>query len=245
MAKRTVSVRLEEATIESLDAWAAEAGATRGELVREAINTGVENMESAPEHVEETARVSRAMAKKERDRRKGWFRNNFAKGLQKAFEEELHPAEYRQSVEPYLEEAKELGELPEELQQETGCKTYIEWCESKLEYYRDAYHGSVWSHDPIEDPIGKHGGIENAREWLQRAKKITQALRQGDHGKADRLAAYAERDGVVPELILESAEARHEAGGVPSTDRAIAKEAKKAIDNSAALPGRTAEESNN
>lgn len=242
--KQTVSFRLEPRYVALLDSWAADVGASRSELIEEAVTTGIQHMDGAPEEMEEAAAVKNAIAKNQTERRKGWFRNNFSKGLQKAFEQELHPVEYRQTVKPFLEEAKELGELPPEIQQETGCKTYIEWCEEKLEYYSEAYHGSVWSHDPIENPVGQHGGIENAREWLQRAKAIRSAYVAGDRTKAERLASYAQKDDVVPEHIIESAHTALEAGEAPSLDAAVAKEAKDAIDNSAALPGREAEDSN-
>ena len=199
----TLSFRVEDHIIDALEDAAAQSRISRSQLAREALLAGLESLEGTdglevPEHLAHDAKIRRLIADNKRTRRKGKFRSEFAKQMKRSFKNNEHPEEFAKSVAGYREEAEDMGELPEPIQHETGCTTFEDWVEDKLEYYQAAYRASSWEAEPIENPLADFAGVENAREWVQRAEAIAAA-----DSRADRLrrARLAQSDGVVPEEL--------------------------------------------
>jgi predicted DNA-binding protein len=226
----TLSFRVDAEIIDALETAAAEVGTSKSGMARDALIRGLEEMEDAPDYLQQQARKERIEAEHKQERRAGWFRSNFSDGMKKAMKKNLHPAEYRQSVAPYLEEAKELGEMPAPIQRETGSETYHEWCQDQLDYYAVAYEHQLFEHDAIEGPLDEHEGMENARQWVDRAELIAEANDPSGTvaGEPSKLAQTALNDGVVPEDVkeqarraVESGEAGHLAAGVVDAAAAL------------------------
>lgn len=212
----TLSFRVEDDIIDALDQSAADSRASRSKIAREALLIGVEQLTgedgdvSVPEHVAHDAKIKRLIDQNKQIRRAGKFRSEFASQLKTSFERNEHPDEFKKSVAGYIEEAEDMGELPEGVQEETGCETYHEWVQDKLRYYRAAYQGQEFNHDPVEDPLGNHEGLQNAKSWVSRAEAIVNADHDVDGGttareKRKEMARFALEDDAVPEAIVEQA----------------------------------------
>lgn len=202
--------------LDRLDDAAADSRTSRSALAREAMLIGLEEMSDGegdldvPEHLGHDAKVRRMLARNKATRRRGKFRSEFSKQLKRSFENNETPGEFEQSVSGYIEEAADLGEIPEDVRDsmDSNATTYEEWVEEMIDYYRVAYRAQTFEHDPIDDPLGQHEGIENARQWVQRAEAIA---RKTSKGRKHELARHALSDGVVPDHIREDAE-EHENG---------------------------------
>lgn len=214
----TLSFRVEDEIITRLDDAAADSRTSRSALAREALLIGVEALSNGegdievPDHLGHDAKVRRMIAQNKAERRRGKFRSEFSKQLKRSFKNNEHPAEFESSVSGYVEEAGDMGELPEEVRADldVDVRTFEEWVEHMLEYYRVAYHSQTFDHDPIDHPLGNHEGIETAKEWMTRAENIATAERDRSGGtsaeeKQRSLARHALEDGVVPDRIEQQA----------------------------------------
>lgn len=217
MASSTLSFRVDDQIIDALDMAAEQTRAGRSKIAREALLLGLEELRDAegdvqvPEHVAHDAKIKRLIARKKRTRRAGKFRSEFSKQLKRSFENNEHPEEFRRSVSGYIEEAEDMGELPPEVAEETGCATFEAWVHDKIDYYRAAYQASTFDADPIENPLKDYEGVADAREWMDRAEAIAQPNADKKGGpsaeeKRKEAARYAIQDGVVPETVLEEAQ---------------------------------------
>lgn len=222
----TISFRLESDIVDRLDLAATEAGCSRSHLAREALLCGLRDLADegdeidVPEHLAHDAEIQRLIARNKAERRRGKFRSEFSKQLKRSFENNETPAEFRQSVSGYLEEADRLGEMPEPVRREVDAdvSTYREWCDHMLDYYNAAYSAQTFDHDPINDPLGNHEGIENAKDWVTIAENIatadpqprntdgpTYGESQEQKQRKRELARKAIKNGTVPDAILEQA----------------------------------------
>lgn len=212
----TLSFRVDTDIIDRLDDAAGQGGTNRSALAREALLVGLQHLADGeggievPEHLSHDAKVRQLIARNKKERRRGKFRSEFSKQLKRSFENNETPAEFRSSVSGYIEEAEDMGELPEGVQEEidVDATTYSEWVEDMLSYYRVAWEAQTFDHDPIDDPLGNHEGIDNARQWVQRAENIAS---ETDSGRRHELAQFAITDGVVPAHVKQQAE-EHENG---------------------------------
>lgn len=216
----TLSFRVEDDIIDALDAAADHSRASRSKIAREALLLGVEELTDAdgdvsvPEHVAHDAKIKRLISRNKRTRRAGKFRSEFSKQLKRSFRNNEHPEEFRRSVAGYIEEAEDMGELPQQVADETGCDTFSEWVQDKLDYYAAAYQASTFDSDPIENPLGSFEGLQNARSWLTEAQAITAVGHEDGYGpetirkKRTEIARGALREGVVPEQIEQQARKR-------------------------------------
>lgn len=216
----TLSFRLEDDIIDRLDDAASDSRTSRSGLAREALLVGLEEMSNGegeidvPDHLGHDAKVRRMIAKNKAERRLGKFRSEFSKQLKTSFSNNETPGEFRQSVAGYIEEAEDLGEIPEEVREsmDSDALTYSEWVEEMIDYYAVAYEAQTFDHDPIDDPLGNHEGIENARQWVDRAENIAERAEGGSYRVgAHDLAQRALTDGVIPDHIEQKAE-QHENG---------------------------------
>lgn len=211
----TLSFRLDGEIVDALDRAASENGISRSQLARECLLEGVRSLSGGegaeeievPEWLGHEAEVREMIARNREERRRGKFRSEFSKQLRESFENNETPQEFRNSVAGYVEEADRLGELPEGVAEEIAANvdTFAGWVEHMLSYYEAAYRGQNWDHDPIDDPLGKHEGIENMREWMQRAESIAEAVEERDHDLATNLARHTLQDGLVPEHVEDRA----------------------------------------
>lgn len=217
----TLSFRLKDDIIDRLDDAATQADTSRSELAREALLSGLEDMANGdgtynvPDHLGHDAEVRRMIARNKKTRRQGKFRSEFSKQLKTSFSNNEHPREFRDSVQGYIEESETMGEIPAEVAADLDAdvETYREWVDHMLEYYSAAWQSQSFDADPINDPLGNHEGIENAKDWVDRAENIANAERQNVTGDSisakDRqreMAQYALEDGVVPDQIEKRAE---------------------------------------
>lgn len=213
-----LSFRVDEEVITALDdAVADERNVSRSEFARVALLRGLEALTDeqgdvdVPDWLGHDAKVRQMIASNKATRRQGKFRSEFSKQLKSSFQNNETPAEFRDSVAGYLEEANDMGELPEGVREhaDTDATTYAEWCEEMLEYYRVAYQSQNWDHDPIDNPLGNHEGIEDARQWMKRAEAIATAGSdlgpESRREKRRKLSRQALEDGVVPEHVKEKA----------------------------------------
>lgn len=207
----TLSFRVEDDIIDRLDDAAADSRTSRSGLAREAFLEGLRVLSNeeggidVPDHLGHDAKVRQMIARNKSERRRGKFRSEFSKQLKRSFKNNETPAEFRSSVSGYIEEAEDMGELPEEVREDadTDARTFAEWCEEMLRYYEVAYRGQNFDHDPIDDPLGNHDGIENARQWMTRAENIAA---EDSRSRRRELARFAREDGVVPEHVEQHAE---------------------------------------
>jgi predicted transcriptional regulator len=208
----TLSFRVEQDIINALDEAAAESRASRSGIAREAVLVGIEQLAdedgeiSIPEHVAHDAKIKQLIARNKKTRRAGKFRSEFASQMKSSFKRNEHPDEFVRSVAGYVEEAEDMGALPEAVAEETGCETFAEWVEDKIEYYRTAHQISSYDHDPIENPLSGFDGIAGAREWLNRAEAIAAVEPSGGRTRREKqkeMARLAVQDGVVPDAIIE------------------------------------------
>lgn len=232
MGSSTVGFRLDDEIITELEDAASEASISKSELLREAVLRGLEEMKDeaggidVPEHLGHDAAVRRLIARNKKTRRSGKFRSEFAGQMKKSFKNNEHPEEFKRSVAGYLEEAEEMGELPEPVAEETGCDTFEEWVQDKLEYYAAAYEASTFEGDPIENPLGEFSGVSDAREWIDRAEAIANADNDARGGrkateKRKKMAQHAISDGVVPDGINTPEEVIEAASEVVDMTRAL------------------------
>lgn len=213
----TLSFRVDSQIIDRLEEAASDVQTSRSGVAREALLVGLELLADpetgeidVPEHVAHDAKVQRLIARNKKERRQGKFRSEFSKQLKASFKNNETPGEFRNSVAGYIEEAEDMGEIPEDVRDriDSNALTYAEWCEEMLDYYEVAYQSQNFEHDPIDDPLGNHEGIENARQWINRAENIAEAARPGGSIQLDPkvIAQRALTDGVVPEHVQEQAE---------------------------------------
>lgn len=208
--RQTVSTRLDGEQVDQLEDIATSNQVSRSEVLREAVQFYLANSGELPDHINHDAQIRRLISEHKEERRKGKFRREFSNQLQNSFERGEHPDEFEHSVAGYIEESKKMGELPPGVKEETGFSTYYEWVQRQLEYYRVAYESQEFSHDPVNDPLGQHEGLSNAKEWIEAAETI--AGREGDQRRGDtaqekreQTARLAMQDGIVPESLEDRA----------------------------------------
>lgn len=214
----TLSFRVESDIIDRLDDAAADNSVSRSQLAREALLVGLQEMDDGdgdldvPDHLAHDAKVRQMLARNKKKRRRGKFRSEFSRQLKASFERGETPAEFRDSVAGYIEEAREMGDLPEGVKERTSADvdTFSEWVDSMLEYYAVAYESQTFDHDPVDNPLGNHEGVQNARQWVKRAEAIatTTDYNGGDtpDERRRRLAENAREDGVLPEWLQQQVE---------------------------------------
>lgn len=210
----TLSMRLDADIIDRLDDAAAENNTSRSHLAREALLIGVQELAAedggldVPDHLAHDAKVRQMLARNKKQRRRGKFRSEFSKQLKSSFKRGETPAEFRDSVAGYIEEAEQIGRLPEGVREQVAAdvETFSGWVDHMLEYYSVAYDAQNFDHDPVDDPLGNHEGVENAKDWITRAENIATAESDGSAGKRERrrrIAGAARRDGVLPQHLQE------------------------------------------
>ncbi len=217
MGTSTLSFRVDDEKISAIEHVAEENHVSRSQLARTALLRGLEAMRDGdtgdievPEHLAHDAKIHRIIQENKATRRKGKFRKEFIAQLKRSFENGEHPAEFEQSVAGYIEEAEDMGDLPEPVADETGCDTFEEWVQDKLEYYAAAYQASTFDAEPIENPLGNHAGVVDAGKWLDRAEAIAEAANDPRKDET-KMARFALKDGIAPEEADTPAETVREA----------------------------------
>lgn len=214
MGSSTLSFRVDDQIIDALDELATESNVSRSQVARDLLLEAVETTEEVPDHVRHEAETRRMIQRNKAERRKGKFRSEFSKQLKSSFSNNETPAEFRSSVSGYLEESERLGAIPQDVREsmDSDAVTYREWCEEMIRYYSVAYEAQEFDHDPIDDPLSNHEGIENAKEWVDRAERIEERANGSGHSvSAHEIAQTALTDGVVPEHVEQQAQ-QHEHG---------------------------------
>jgi len=203
----TLSFRVEDDIIDALDDAAAQGRISRSQLARESLLAGLEQLAGeggeidVPDHLGHDAKIKRLIASNKKTRREGKFRSEFSKQMKRSFKNNEHPAEFEKSVAGYIEEAQDMGDLPEPIQEKTDCRTFYEWVQDKLEYYTVAYQSSNYDADPIDNPLGEFAGMQDARDWMARAEGIAACDPIAEQDKRERLARTALSDGVAPDHV--------------------------------------------
>jgi len=210
-----VSFRLDDHLIDDVEDAATQNDVAKSAIYRELVLAGAEALQGdggdldLPDHLGHDAEVRRMIQRNKATRRRGKFRSEFNEQLKQSFSgsECETPSEFKQSVSGYIEEAQDLGELPDDvadaIENEHGerFETYAEWVEWMVEdYYPAHYHAQQFDGQHISDPLGSLSGVENATEWVDRMEAIAEPIQHAD--RRDR-ASYALKDGVVPEHVEE------------------------------------------
>jgi predicted transcriptional regulator len=221
MGSSTLSLRVDDDVIDALDAMTADSPASRSALAREAVVEGLKHLDGVPDWVENDAEAQSIINQNKRESWEGAFRSEVVNRLKASFESDRTPAEFEKSISGYIDEADRLGKMPEETAADApdGVETYREWVGYMLEYYRTAYDAQEFDHDPMNNPLGNHEGIDRAGSWVEATENIERAGRDAPPSEARKKRRQAARaaleSGDVPAHVKERAHerARSQDGG--------------------------------
>lgn len=217
-----VSFRLDDQLITDVEDASQRNDVPKSEVYRELLMAGAEALASddadasidLPDHVGHDAEVRRMIQRNKATRRSGKFRSEFNEQLKQSFSgnECETPSEFRQSVAGYIEEAEDLGDLPDDvaaaIEDEHGerFETYAEWVDWMVEeYYPAHYRAQQFDGQHISDPLGSLSGIENATEWVDRAEEIAAVDSKVQRQK--RASSLLQSDTTLPDHVEDAIDA--------------------------------------
>jgi len=170
MTNATITVRVDDELKRAYDEAAnhADSGVTKSDLIREQLARGVEDGTlEIPEEFRTLAKRSRVVDRNKVNQIRGGFRARVVRQFRKRFEAGWKPDEVDLLLEGYREEARVLFDEPDE---------QIEFIEELLTEYAEKWERS--NYDPLEDPFGGYGGVEQAEEEEAEREEVRNMARK-------------------------------------------------------------------